>query len=173
MKVYIACLAAYNNGKLHGQWIDADKGADVIREGIKSVLEQSPENNKPYPCEEWAIHDYDDFPRHVANSLGENPDLDEVCAIAEFLSEHGELGEALLSEHDLDEAKEMLEERYHGEYSSRADFAQDFFESCYDIKDVPEIVRYHIDWDSLARDMFMDGFTDIESGSRIYVFSDR
>ena len=28
-RVYIACLAAYNNGILHGKWLDADDGIDA------------------------------------------------------------------------------------------------------------------------------------------------
>jgi Antirestriction protein (ArdA) len=27
-RIYVACLAAYNNGRLHGEWIDADQPAD-------------------------------------------------------------------------------------------------------------------------------------------------
>jgi len=30
-RIYVACLAAYNAGKLHGEWIDADQDAEAIR----------------------------------------------------------------------------------------------------------------------------------------------
>lgn len=52
-RVYIACLAAYNSGKLHGRWIDADQDADDIRREVAEMLKASPEPN----AEEWAIHD--------------------------------------------------------------------------------------------------------------------
>lgn len=42
----MACLAAYNNGKLHGCWIDA------IQDQINSMLASSPEED----AEEYAIH---------------------------------------------------------------------------------------------------------------------
>lgn len=29
-KIYVACLAAYNNGYLHGEWIDATQDVDSI-----------------------------------------------------------------------------------------------------------------------------------------------
>ena len=29
-RIYVACLAAYNGGTLHGEWIDADQSADDI-----------------------------------------------------------------------------------------------------------------------------------------------
>ena len=40
-RIYVACLAAYNNGYLHGAWIDADQGADEIRSGPAPVLFRS------------------------------------------------------------------------------------------------------------------------------------
>jgi antirestriction protein len=56
-KVYVACLAAYNNGILHGSWIDANQEAQAIHDAIKDMLASSPIAN----AEEWAIHDYEGF----------------------------------------------------------------------------------------------------------------
>ncbi len=53
-KIYIACLAAYNNGYLHGKWIDATQDVDSIYSNIRNVLASSPIPD----AEEWAIHDY-------------------------------------------------------------------------------------------------------------------
>jgi len=65
-RIYVACLAAYNGGTLHGEWIDADQSADDIGEAIKQMLSRSPE-----PCaEEWAIHDHENF---QGIELGECP----------------------------------------------------------------------------------------------------
>ena len=65
-RIYVACLAAYNGGRLHGEWIDADQSADDIGEAIKQMLSRSPE-----PCaEEWAIHDHENF---QGIELGECP----------------------------------------------------------------------------------------------------
>jgi antirestriction protein len=44
-RIYVACLAAYNNGELHGEWIDADQSADAIRKEINKMLATSPEPN--------------------------------------------------------------------------------------------------------------------------------
>ncbi|WP_024353472.1 antirestriction protein ArdA [Brevundimonas naejangsanensis] len=41
-RIYVACLAAYNNGFLHGAWIDADQDADQIRVEIAAMLARSP-----------------------------------------------------------------------------------------------------------------------------------
>ena len=42
-RIYVACLAAYNAGQLHGEWINADREANEIQADIKSILEKSPE----------------------------------------------------------------------------------------------------------------------------------
>ena len=58
MKVYIACLAAYNSGTLHGEWIEPSSDVEELSEQIKAILKKSPAPD----AEEWAFHDYDDFP---------------------------------------------------------------------------------------------------------------
>ena len=42
-KIYVACLAAYNAGQLHGEWILADQEPQEIQAAIRSMLEKSPE----------------------------------------------------------------------------------------------------------------------------------
>ena len=54
-RIYVACLAAYNNGYLHGDWIDADQDVDEIRDEIATMLARSPIEH----AEEYAIHDYE------------------------------------------------------------------------------------------------------------------
>lgn len=169
MQVYIACLAAYNNSKLHGEWVDATQGSDHIREGIKRVLATSPENTAGYPCEEWAVHDYDDFPSHIVSSFGEYPDLDELCEVVDFITEHGDLGKAILSEYDLAESKRMIEENYHGEYDHEEHFIESFYEDCGMIPDSP--LAQYIDWEAVARDAFINDFISVDGDTCIYVFS--
>ena len=50
-RIYVACLAAYNSGCLHGRWIDATT-PDEIWEQVRAMLADSPEPD----AEEWAIH---------------------------------------------------------------------------------------------------------------------
>lgn len=41
-RIYAACLASYNNGVLHGAWIDVDgKDADDIQQEINLMLKAS------------------------------------------------------------------------------------------------------------------------------------
>ena len=56
-RIYVACLAAYNNGILHGCWVDADQSFEDIWQEIRDMLASSPIPG----AEEHAIHDYDGF----------------------------------------------------------------------------------------------------------------
>ncbi|MEH6373674.1 antirestriction protein ArdA [Streptomyces sp. KLMMK] len=79
-RIYVACLASYNNGILHGEWLDATQDPDDIYEGITQVLKSSPIKG----AEEFAIHDYDDF---GSIRLGEYESIENVHAIAAALDE--------------------------------------------------------------------------------------
>ncbi|MEM7579091.1 MAG: antirestriction protein ArdA [Cyanobacteria bacterium P01_A01_bin.80] len=57
-KIYVACLSAYNNGYLHGLYIDATQEPDDILDDINWMLSWSPMADIE-ACEEWAIHDYE------------------------------------------------------------------------------------------------------------------
>ncbi|MFD7017229.1 antirestriction protein ArdA [Streptomyces sp. NPDC059928] len=74
-QIYAACLAAYNNGILHGEWIDATQDPDSIGHEIQLMLERSPIPG----AEEYAIHDYDGF---GGLDLGEYESLDDLHGIA-------------------------------------------------------------------------------------------
>lgn len=108
-RVYAACLAAYNNGRLHGRWIDCASGADHIRAELAAMLRESPEPNVRVECpecgpqynpcaafnvrcdtckgagtvpsaEEWAFHDFEGFPGYLTN---EHEDIDTLATYAE------------------------------------------------------------------------------------------
>ena len=118
-RIYAACLAAYNNGRLHGRWIDTTQDPEDIQAEIGAMLAASP---IPH-AEEWAIHDYEGY---EGARLEEYSGIEKAHALALFIVEHGRLGAKLL-EHcggDLDEAEAAFED-YAGEHSSLADFARD------------------------------------------------
>ena len=147
-RIYVACLAAYNSGCLHGRWITATT-PDEIRDEVRAMLAASPEPE----AEEWAIHDYEGF---EGASLSEYSSFETVCELTDFITEHGELGAKLLNHlgDDLAEARAAFED-YAGEYRSAADFAESLHEDTG--TEIPESLRYYIDWQALARDMALNG----------------
>ena len=163
-RIYVACLAAYNSGILHGAWIDANQGAWAIYDGISRMLRTSPIPE----AEEWAIHDYEGF---EGVRITEYAGIEGVAETAAFIAEHSRLGAELITHFgEVEEAREMMDERYHGAYSDLADYVQSLTEDCLTI---PESLRYYIDWKAMARDAEMSGdiFTVQTSLDEIHVFA--
>lgn len=165
-RIYAACLAAYNNGRLHGRWIDATQEPDDIQAEISEMLAASPITD----AEEWAIHDYEGF---EGARLEGYSGIEKAHALALFIVERGELGAKLL-EHvggDLEQAEAAFDD-YAGEHESLADFAREITEETTDIP--PTLVNY-IDYDAIARDIELNGdvFT-VELGfDEVHVFWSR
>ncbi len=156
IQIYVACLAAYNNGILHGAWIDATQDEADIWAGIKAVLKTSPIED----AEEWAIHDYDGFEGvHISEYEG----ISSLCELAAFIEEHGTLGAKLYTHlgEDLESAQKAMEDGYTGEYKCLAEFAQELTENS---SRVPENLAYYIDWEAMARDMEINDVFTIETG---------
>jgi antirestriction protein len=148
-RIYVACLAAYNNGHLHGAWIDATQGEWAIWTDIQTILAASPIAG----AEEWAIHDYEGF---YGASVSEHASVETVVRLAGFISEHGELGATVLEHYggDVEEAEEALKDRYLGCWAAVADYIQECHEQA---NPVPEALRFYIDWQSMARDAQLGG----------------
>lgn len=165
LRIYVACLAAYNNGHLHGAWIDATQDEWAMWDGIRAMLTASPVPD----AEEYAIHDHEGF---GTVWIGEYTEITAVAHIAAFLKEYGELGSAVLDYFggDLDEAREALDDRYIGTYPSLADYMQDVTE---DTIAIPDSLRDYIDWEAMARVAEMSGdlFTVTAAWNVVHVFA--
>ena len=148
-RIYVACLAAYNNGHLHGAWIDATQDEWSIWADISAMLAASPIPD----AEEHAIHDYEGF---EGVSISEYAGIETVTNLAAFIVEHGALGAAIYNNFgcNIDEATEAMIERYLGCYTSLADYMQEVTEESMTI---PRTLHYYINWEAMARDAEMSG----------------
>ena len=164
-RIYVACLASYNNGHLHGAWIDVVPDAWAIWTSIQAMLAASPIAD----AEEYAIHDYEGF---GGVRIAETTGIETLTALAEFIAEHGAVGAALLEYYgnDLDEARDAMEDRYLGSYPSVADYFQEVTEV--DVR-VPQALQFYIDWEAMARDaeMSSDVFTVRMGHNEVHVFA--
>jgi len=162
IRIYVACLAAYNSGKLHGQWIDATLGEDSIRDAVSAMLKASPEAD----AEEWAIHDYEGF---EGVQISEYEGFESVCEIADFIEEHGSLGGQLLAHcQTLEEAQTALEDHYYGEYESVSDFAEQLTD---ETTTIPDNLRFYIDYEKMGRELEINDIFTIETAAReVHVF---
>lgn len=164
-RIYVACLAAYNNGILHGAWIDVTEDAWTIWDGIAAMLAKSPMPD----AEEWAIHDYEGF---AGIRISEYEGIERVAELVGFLAEHGTLGAELYNHFggDLDEAREAMTDRYHGEYPSLAHYMQELTEQSITI---PKALEFYVDWEAMARDAEMSGdiFVIETAHDEVHVFA--
>ncbi|MHC4399439.1 MAG: antirestriction protein ArdA [Planctomycetota bacterium] len=161
-RVYVACLASYNAGILHGAWIDATD-ADAIREAIQEMLKRS-------PCpgaEEYAIHDYEGFGNI---RLSEWEDIDRVAELGALIDEHGAAFAAYANHVGVDYAtEESFQDAYCGEWDSEEAYAENLFDELY-LHEVPEHIQHYIDYEAFARDLFINDYFSVESDSGVYVF---
>jgi len=110
IRIYVACLASYNNGVLHGAWIDATQGEEGIWREVNQMLLKSPVEF----AEEWAIHDYAGFDDI---QLSEYASFETVVVYADFIKTHGEIGSKLISYFgDIEDAQNAISDHYAGEY---------------------------------------------------------
>ena len=169
-RIYVASLADYNAGDLHGCWIDADQPATEIQDEISRMLSQSVQ---PI-AEDWAIHDYENF---EPLKLSEFESIELVSQAACGIVEHGPLFAAVVNHFgglsNLDEARRYMQEGCRGAFDSLADYADELIGDCYAdaLKQLPDFIRGHIDWEGIGRDLELGGdvFTIVSEG-QLYVF---
>ena len=162
-RIYVACLAAYNNGILHGKWIDANQEIDEIWNNIRDVLAASPVPE----AEEWAIHDFEGF---AGVRLHEYESIEHVHDLVCFLEDHDEAGALVLDYHDGDiEAAKQTLENHMGCFRSLAEYAQSVVE---DTTEVPSHLERYIDYEQIGKDMELGGelFTIEARFDEIHVF---
>ena len=167
-RIYVASLSDYNAGRLHGEWIEADQDADEIQAAVSAMLEKSRE---PI-AEEWAIHDFEGF---EGIRIHEWESFETVSELASAIEEHGAAFAAFYDYQDqadtVEECVTAFGEAYRGQWDSESDYAEQFAEDCGylgELEDNP--LRYCIDWNSYARDLFCGGFYSVDASPGVYVF---
>lgn len=154
-QIYIACLSAYNNGFLHGEWIDVSEGIDHINECIKEILSTSPVAEE---CEEWAIHDFQGFGDF---RVSESHDLEELCEMAEFFKDYEnfpcDVLSSLLNDYGIGGAKEKIDDDYIGEFNSETDLAYHYVEETGILDGANKSVSMYFDYEAFGRDLDLNG----------------
>ncbi|GFM17896.1 MULTISPECIES: antirestriction protein ArdA [Mycobacteriaceae] len=156
--IYIASLADYNNGILHGRWIDAAREPDAIQADIDAMLASSREPN----AEEWAIHDYEQFGRWKVN---EHDSVEQISRIAKNIAEHGYAYAAWADVFEGEEASydiDSFHEAYLGHYDSVLDYVEQMADDLGyedELAELPEHLQSYVrlDYGMLARDLRLSG----------------
>ena len=138
-QIYVASLADYNAGRLHGVWIDATLSPEDIQKRINAMLAESPEPH----AEEYEIHDHEGFE-------GWKPDTSDIktlslVAVALESTDEPEALGAFLSFYSVKDI-DRFEEAFQGEHGSAEEFVREYYdEQGYDFGPLES----YIDWDEV------------------------
>lgn len=174
-RIYVADLAAYNAGHLHGRWYDPadyDYDADTLQGAVNQLLSTGQKlygDDTMSVHEEYAIHDYDDF---YGLKIGEYDSLERVCVLAKALDDtlagYGDnqaeafalfvdnFGIDTNTADDISEAVDQFSDAYIGEQTA-LDYAYEYIESTGMMDNVNDTVSQYFDYESFARDLKLGG----------------
>ncbi|MEM9805598.1 MAG: antirestriction protein ArdA [Cyanobacteria bacterium P01_D01_bin.56] len=148
--IYVADLADYNAGILRGKWIkiNGDTTVEELREEITVMLAEKGH-------EEYAIHDYNNFPG--ASELGEFPDLSQLIEVVRAVDDHGYvLASAYLIYFPINEL-DQIGDRFLGFYDCLGDYAHDLVDSTIDLERAIGNLSYYFDYAAYGNDIEMNG----------------
>lgn len=168
-QIYAGCLAAYNQGHLHGVWIDCNQDSEDIWLEIQKMLKSSP----ALDAEEWLIFDFDNW---HGIKIDECEDVDRVALLAGLLIEHGEAFAVYYQDCGGGATVKDFSNRYLGQYESEEDFVYEQWSDGGKLAQLEQIgiSENYIDWEAIARDWFIDSFHSVDVGyKQVYVFSRR
>jgi antirestriction protein len=76
-----------------------------------------------------------------------------------------------LGESDYCELSDWLDENYKGKFKDVGDYAHELLNDTGALENIPDYIKYHIDFESIGRDMVVDGdiFTILADDMNVYV----
>lgn len=151
-QIWVASLADYNDGCLHGQWFDATCNVEELELATRFMLRGGRIPN----AEEWAVMDYDGF---GPLRLGEYASFETISRVASGIAEHGQAFAAWAAYvgPESSDALGRFEDHYCGEWESFEAYVENYLREVgfYAFLDhVPENMRGYVEVDvgQIARD---------------------
>ena len=174
-RVYVACLACYNEGKINGQWMTADEleiawEHDWVDESTdKRILCPHDEH------EEWAIHDYDGDVSRL--NMGEHPDIPELIEHMNALDDYDGtsyvpaflMAEEMIGRFPSQEEVENLMDVWEM-VDDTSEWAEELCSEIYhtELEAVPHFITVTIDWEWVA-DQLLHDYYSYRYGTTIYL----
>lgn len=170
-RIYVADLAAYNNARLHGVWLDATRDVAELWSEVQAMLARSP---VPDEAEEIAIHDHEDF---TGYELGEHEPLVFVSQLARGIAEHGQAFAAYADwNRQGDPELARFADAHEGTFPTREAWAQEVADEVFEwpryLEQIPEPLRNHVrfDYTDFALTLEQDRHV-VEGDEGVYVFN--
>jgi antirestriction protein len=166
-RVYIADLAAYNDGKLVGEWInlsDYNDGSEVmekIDELLKKWSKKAGEER-----EEYAVHDYENFSANLYSEYMSEESFDKVIKsynVSKTTGIPADVIATIVREYNPDDIEEWINEHYEGEFNNDTDLAYHYVEKLGGVKELGEkTTDMYFDYESFGRDLSINDFNDYD-----------
>jgi antirestriction protein len=164
-RIWVGSWLDYNNGVLHGDWIDADRDDAEVWADVQAMLACSPTAAETgETAEEWGIFDHEHF---GGLRIDEQETIGWVAKVARGISRHGPAFAAWAGVVEDEALLDGFEREYLGQYDSVQAYAEQTFgglgfQQLLE-RHAPEHLRpyIHLDTEALAR--------DLQFGGRVYV----
>lgn len=164
--VWIGCLACYNEGRLVGEWVDAEDAGGITPADLHGTSTAH---------EEMRVFDLEGFPRGTGEML-------PAAAVpwGELFDEVGETrwpallawvetGCYVADSDDLPCASDF-EDAYQGEWDSFADYAAQLAEDIGLTDGWPEEAQRYFDWEAWTRDLKFDYTIAAAPDGGVFIF---
>ena len=163
LSIYLTDLAAYNAGCLSGMWVQLPLTKMELSQAVSEILSEGEQVTGGSNHEEYFITDYewDDIDLKQIDEYENIYDLnDELTLLGALDKDKLKAVKFILDEGitvDMEDAISRAEDVIiHNNYDME-DIAYDLIESCYNLKEIPDLIANNIDYDGIARDLEQDG----------------
>lgn len=146
--LYVGTYAKYNNGSIHGAWLDLTKYTDV-----NDFLNACEELHKDETNPEFMFQDFENFPKSLYSESG---NLDAIYDYINFIDSTYLSVEVVNAGLSLNIPLDELEDSYYGQFDSDTELAHDYIESTGLLQGVPDSIAKYFDYEAFGRDLAMD-----------------
>ena len=164
-RVWVGCLACYNEGRLVGDWHDASDADEVTTADV---------HGRASSHDELWCFDIENIPvrremsPHEASEWGrvfDEVDVHQRAALYAWVASGDYVAEGT---GDLPSTADC-EERYAGHWESFDDYASNYADDTGLLSGIPEEIQRHFDWKSWTSELAYD-YTTCDADSGVYVF---
>lgn len=153
--------ATYSNGDQEEKREETFWATSGVKNDIDTWVEEALEElGDGWSLDSCDITEWDD-------DYGDPYDFDDLDEYAQFVEKVEEYGEAYRLRYE-DIGENDFEDQYQGCYKDEADFAESISD---ELSDIPDWVRPHIDWDSVACDI-MYNYSSYDGSEGCHIFRD-
>jgi len=140
-RMYVACLASYNNGRLHGRWIDLDGASlDDVQDEIAAMLRESPYPNVTVECPTCANALKRSYPQETADKCPTCKGAGKIPSAEEWAVHDSEDLPAGFRDTEWPDLAKLVERLQ--ELEDLSDEERDAFDAFAEVEDEPSVETF-------------------------------